>query len=217
MPPDVTSHERNLREVFTAGRTLSVHIARLSVLFEDLRLESFGAREMGPLEPLDKIGKHYRYFYFLRRMLVSLDEFAGALNQVNANVEWKRIRATFDSETEKRWDGAVKYFGAIRQKWQELRNWIGGHFLEKAAAFAIDNFNEDATGKIEIVMDHEERKGGIRLLYVEEIVATAMKQRLGSGEHSEEEFRAYINDLFTVMMTAVNEAVKAVHVIAVFS
>lgn len=216
MPPEVTAHERNLREVFTDGRTLPVHIVRLSVLFEDLRLESFGAREMGSLEPLDKIGKHYRYFYFLRRMLVSLDEFAGALNQINANAEWKQIRATLDLETEKRWYGAVKYFGTNRPKWQELRNWIGGHFLEKAAAFAISNFNEDAIGKIEIVMDREEQKGGIRLQYVEEIVATAMKQRLGPGEHSEEEFRAYINDLFTVMMTAVNEAVKAVHIIAVF-
>lgn len=189
---------------------------RLSVLFEDLRLESFGAREMGPIEPLDKIGKHYRYFYFLRRMLVSLDEFAGALNQINANAEWKKIRRSFDSETKKLWDDALKYFSVNRPKWRELRNWIGGHFLEKAAAFAVDNFKNDATGTIEIVMDREQKKGGIRLLYAQEIVATAMRQGLGPGEHPDEEFRTYINGLFTVMTTAVNEAVKAVHIIAVF-
>jgi hypothetical protein len=50
-------------------------------------------------------------FCFLPRMLVPLDESAGALNQINANAEWKQVRATLDLETEKRWDGAAKYFG----------------------------------------------------------------------------------------------------------
>ena len=106
MPPEITAHERNLRQIFTDGRKLPVQIARLSVLFEDLRLESFGAREMNPIEPLDRIGKHYRYFYFLRRMLVSLDEFASAIGQLSANAEWKRLRREFEPQLEADWDAA---------------------------------------------------------------------------------------------------------------
>ena len=215
MPPEITPHERKLREVFTDGRTLPVHIARLSVLFEDLRLESTAARHTDSIEQIDTSGKHYRYFYFLRRMLVSLDEFASALSQINGNGEWKRIRAGFDLETGQRWDGAMKFFSANRPQWRDLRDWMGGHFLEKAAAFAVDNFKKEATGKIEVVISREEKTGGIRLLYAEEIIATAMSQALGPGEHTDEEVAKYVNGLFTVMMTAVDEAVKAVHIIAV--
>ena len=216
MPPEVQSHERNLREVFWAGdRDLAVQVARLSVLFEDLRLESTAARHMGPIPQVDTSGKNFRYFYFLRRMLVTLDEFASALNQINANAAWKTIRKRFDKDTGRRWDAAVKYFGRNRPKWSNQRNQIGGHILESAARFAIENLKETATGKIEIVMDLDEQKGGIRLLYAEEIVAMNLRAALGPGQHTDEEVAKCVNELFTVMMTAVNEAAKAVHVIAV--
>jgi hypothetical protein len=59
--PEVTPHERNLREVFWSGRELAVHVARLSVLFEDLRLESTVARYTEPLPQVDTTSKNYRY------------------------------------------------------------------------------------------------------------------------------------------------------------
>jgi hypothetical protein len=98
MTADVTSLEQNLRHVFGGDRELSIRIARLSVLFEDLRLESAGAREPKPIEPLDQLGRNYRRFYFLRRTLVSLDEFAAALSQLNSCAEWKRRRPQFEPE-----------------------------------------------------------------------------------------------------------------------
>src|SRR6476620_3496134 len=148
--PDITSHEQLLREIFKDNRDLSVHVARLSVLFEDLRLESSAARYQGPIEQLDTSGKHYRYFYFIRRLLVSIDEFAGALHQINANAEWKRLRKDFDPDTELRWDSAVKYFASYRKRYDDHRDSIGGHFKEKTAAFAIENLRPDSTGTIEI-------------------------------------------------------------------
>ena len=209
-------HERKLHEVFGTGdRDLAVHVARLSVLFEDLRLEESATRHVEPISAIDTLGKNYRYFYFLRRMLVTLDEFASALNQLNRNPEWKKMRARFDTETEHRWDAAVKYFAHNRPKWPDLRNEIGGHFKESAARFAVENFRDSATGKIEIVMNREEQTGGIRLFYAEEIVAVNLSRSLGPGQHSDEEVARCVNDLFTVMMTAANEAVRAMHEIAV--
>ena len=215
--PEIRSYEKNLREVFWAGdRDLAVRVARLSVLFEDLRLESTAAREMKPIPQVDTSGKPYRYFYFLRRMLVTLDEFAGALHRINANPEWKEIRSHFDRETEQRWDGAVKYFSHNHAKWSELRDEIGGHFTESAARFAVENFRPTATGKIEIVLHWREQTGGIRLLYAEEIVAVNMKRALGPGQHTDDQVAEYMNELFTVVMTAVNEAVGVVHTIGLF-
>ena len=214
--PEIQVHERKLREVFGSGDPdLAVHVARLSVLFEDLRLEQRAARHVEPIPAIDTLDKNFRYFYFLRRMLVTLCEFASALNQINRNPEWKKMRARFDTETENRWDAAVKYFVHNRPKWSGLRNEIGGHFKESAARFAVENFRDTATGKIEIVLNREEQTGGIRLFYAEEIVAVNLSRSLGPGQHSDEEVARCVNDLFTVMMTATNEAVKAMHVIAI--
>lgn len=212
--PEITPHERSLRKVFWSGRELAVHVARLSVLFEDLRLESTAARYTEPIPQVDTTTKNYRYWYFLRRMLVTLDEFASAFHQINANEEWKRIRKGFEPDTEKRWDAAVKYFSANRAKWNDLRDSIGGHLKEKAVAYAVDQFRPDATGTVEIVVHREEQTAGIRLLYAEEIVAISLHQALGPGEHTDEQVRAFVSELFKLLMTAVNEAVKAVHVIS---
>ena len=202
-------------DVFAGAGDLAVHVARICVLFEDLRLESAAARHREPVELLDTTGKNYRYFYFLRRIMLSLDEFVSAVQQINKSDEWKKIRAQFDRETEKRWDSAVKFITNNRTKWDHLRNMIGAHFKESAAKYAVENLRPESTGKIEIVVDREEQTAGIRFLFAEEIVAVAMKQVLGPGPHSDEELSKYLNDLFTVMMEAVNEAVKIGHTIAV--
>ena len=71
--PDV--YESKRREVFWQGdRELAIRVARVCVPFEDLRLEYIGSRATESL-PLDPLSKQYRKFYFLRRSLVSLDEF----------------------------------------------------------------------------------------------------------------------------------------------
>lgn len=57
------------------------------MLFEDLRVEYWGAHEDGRL-PLDKLWIEYRRFYFLRRSLVTLDEFADAISRLNALPSW---------------------------------------------------------------------------------------------------------------------------------
>jgi hypothetical protein len=62
--PDV--YERKLRDVFWEGdRLLAIRMARVCVLFEDLRLEYLGSRTTSDL-PLDALSKQYRKFYFLR-------------------------------------------------------------------------------------------------------------------------------------------------------
>jgi hypothetical protein len=51
LAPEIQTHKKNLREVFWSGdRDLAVYVARLSVLFEDLRVESTAARHMGAIE-----------------------------------------------------------------------------------------------------------------------------------------------------------------------
>jgi hypothetical protein len=86
--PDV--YDVKLRRVFWEGdRELAIRVVRVCVLFEDLRVEWAGSRANEDL-PLDELSKQYRRFYFLRRSLVTLDEFCGALNRLNEVKVWKK-------------------------------------------------------------------------------------------------------------------------------
>jgi hypothetical protein len=113
--PDV--YECKLREVFWKGdRELAIRVARVCVLFEDLRLEYIGSRATEDL-PLDALSKQYRKFYFLRRSLVSLDEFCGALNRLNEVKAWKKyVESHDDKRRRKMWADAVKFFNAKKKR-----------------------------------------------------------------------------------------------------
>jgi hypothetical protein len=91
---------------------------------------------------------------------------------------------------------------------------MGGHFLERAAKFFVENVPEASVGGIAIVMNREEQRGGVRLSYVEEIVATLMRSSLGPGDHSDSAIGECVSELFTGMLTGVNHAVSAMHCIA---
>jgi hypothetical protein len=211
---EIRTHETNLRDAFWNPKDLGVHVARISVLFEDLRLEYTGAHPTESFPALEIISRNYRYYYFVRRLLVSLDEFASALHQINANGAWKAIRKTLDTSEEKRWHDAVTFFSNHRKEWQDLRNWIGGHFKESSAAFAVDNFLPDEKGKMAIVLNHSEKTGGARLYYTEQIVAIALTQPLGPGPHATATVQKYIQGFFSTVEAALNHAVAVGHVIA---
>jgi hypothetical protein len=51
------------RGILGRDRELAIRVARVCVLFEDLRLEYIGSRTTEDL-PLDALSKQYRKFYF---------------------------------------------------------------------------------------------------------------------------------------------------------
>jgi hypothetical protein len=208
------THTRRLSEVFPRGSQFAVSIARLSVLFEDLRLEN-DALTIEPIPKLETVGKYFRYYYFLRRTLVSIDEFVSALHTLNADSEWKKIRATFDADTERRWSAAVDFLTTNRSRWSTLRNEIGGHFKKDAAEYAVTGLPPGDEGKIEIILNDVNKTGGIRLHYAADLVGIAIYKSLGPGQHTRDEVAAYANRLFTVVREAVNHAVTVVHTIGV--
>ena len=81
--PELEIYEKKVRDVLDPTN-LEFHaiIARLSVLFEDLRIEEYASRPE-KLEELDIIGKSYRKMYFLRRSIATLVEFASAIEMLD--------------------------------------------------------------------------------------------------------------------------------------
>src|SRR5687768_4799976 len=111
----------NLRAVFWQGdRDFAVRVARLCVLYEDLRIEYHGARAPA-IADVDVLSAMYRQFYFIRRSLVTLIEFQGALSQINRG-KWKRwVEQHKNPAIRKGWRDAIRFFNQNYKKWEAVR------------------------------------------------------------------------------------------------
>ena len=90
--PELEIYEKKVRDVLDPTN-LEFHaiIARLSVLFEDLRIEEYASRPER-LEELDIIGKSYRQMYFLRRSIATLVECASAIEMLDQRPGVSKIK-----------------------------------------------------------------------------------------------------------------------------
>src|ERR1700756_4122568 len=91
-PKETRLRSGNLSNIFSVHIRKQLHqdIARLCVLFEDLRIEIAGiaTKELGPL---DDAGEKGRSLYFLRRSIGTLHEFANALDKIDNSPEFGDI------------------------------------------------------------------------------------------------------------------------------
>ncbi len=207
-------YERRLQNVFWNGdRVLASRIARVCVLFEDLRIEYQGAKADQDT-PLDALSKSYRKFYFLRRSLVTLDEFCGALNRLNEIKEWKNYVEQHDNQVRRKmWIEAVQFFNAKKKRFETIRGDIGGHYPEKVAAWAVNRFQPDTTGTFEIAYGN--MTADAKLHFATELVASVILRtaREQEGMSSDEEIEQFIRGIFDDVTDGWQHAVNAVHLI----
>ncbi len=217
--PETLTFERNLLDVFGADDPQFVARAiRLFVLYEDLRIEYLGAMTHVPIEALDDIGMRFRRNYFIRRSLVSLIEFSGALNRLNSVREWREHIGQKNDDIAKRWQVAVRYFNDNHKRWETLRGDIGGHYSESAAAFALKNLNPAAVGEFHMRQFHGRQKGGVLFSFANEFVAIAMRKTIGTEERqelpTEKELHEFYGGLFEAITDGWQHAVDAVNIVA---
>lgn len=189
-----------LQQVFAYGRSeLLTCLAQMSVLYEDLRIETFAlTADDSEVKRLDYLDKRYRIHYFLRRSMVTLLEFRGALLRISKTSEFKAERAAAlrpGAPDNKKRNGdlfqilaaALKFFESRHNLLKDLRNAVGGHFTDAAAATATENLESNASGKLEITFDASGRGGGAKLYFAGEIAATAFVGTLPGVKTRDEE------------------------------
>lgn len=202
MPRQVSSQTRvgELRRVFRADQKqpFDAFIARLCVLYEDLRIELFAisADSIPPLDTLDpaeenaekqEIGK-YRRNYFLRRSIGTLYEFAEGLRLLEGCPEFASILATSDTETAAVWTGAIAFFRSKESLIKQVRHDIGGHFGSKAAIYAVANLSPKAVSKVQLTYRGPNRRCDPRLHFAGDIAASAFLRHLpGATVHEQVE------------------------------
>jgi hypothetical protein len=210
--------------VFAQGKSpLMDCLAQMSVLYEDLRIETFALTANDEdVKRLDHLDKRYRVHYFLRRSIATLLEFRGALLKMSRTEEFKAERAScfhrdasLTRKSQRELFGmvsdALTFFHNHHDVLKNLRNAVGGHFGDAAAHQATANVDPDAVGKLEVTFDKSRQGGGSKLHYAGEIAATAFTKHLPAIKPRQEE----IGDTIRMIRDGYAHLTKAMHALVV--
>ena len=202
-----------LERAFGGGRSpLLDSLAPLSVLYEDLRIETFAiAADEQELKRLDELGSKYRVNYFLRRSIATLLEFEGVLHKLSKTPQYKAARRNTDKDLIRKVEDAIRFFQEHHKLLKSLRNDIGGHFSDEAAAFATRHAEPDTIAKLEITFHPSGKGGGAKLHYAGEIAATAFTRSLPGSKPLAEEIKGVI----CTIREAYAQATGAMHALVV--
>jgi hypothetical protein len=200
---------KELRRVLPHSE-LNMHIGRLAVLFEDLRIEMYAASHRRKLASLDYTHSGYRRLYFLRRAIATLIEFIGTLEKLNQRPEFQDIKKRFSSEETSQWDAGIAFFAQHKEMFKTVRNDIGGHFQQSIVAYALENAGAKTMAKMSIVVGSNDGAGP-KLNFAADIVAIAFTKH--KGDRTEREFFEYLLKLF---IQGMGHATMAVHLISAY-
>jgi hypothetical protein len=153
-------------------------LARLSVLYEDLFLEVIGAgMEPGTAPQMEPLGPAYRHVYFMRRAVATALEVKDVVEQIAVTPEFREIEAravsSGDSHYVREWVQPQNFFKSNRALLKKIRDDVGGHFGDQAAASALKVIGDDYSVGVKIEVDIE---GRVRVLlpFAAELAATAL-------------------------------------------
>ena len=224
MPKQLRSISRrgSLRRVFRSDeeRLIDAYIARLCVLYEDLKIEilAISADSIPNLDVLDPVAEYtaprnvgkYRRNYFLRRAIATLYEFAEGLRLLSECPDFAPVEPDFDSDAKKEWRTATDFFNQNKGLIKNVRNDIGGHFGSQAAIYAVPNLSLDAAGKIEIERDAPNGRIWAKMHFAGDIAAAALMRHLQGGT-PEEQVGGFMDNL---LVPGLRYATGCVHILA---
>ena len=201
--------DRLFRYTDNDEKAMQVQFARIAVLYNDLALENVAAKELSiPL--LDKSGMEARRFYFVRRSIGTVSELRNAIRALNGNKSFKTRKAKWPDTPQEEWDDLVRFFEANHDYLKNWRNDVGGHFDDKAAAFAIDNIEPDVVACLELF--RRDDSADVRLKFAYPLVAIALVKNREASTHSVEEFTLAA---FRFLEEAVHHSQNAARIIVV--
>jgi len=179
-----------LQRVFRSGQSdLLNTIARLAILYEDLRLEmrEFQKSHTAVIE-LGEEDTENRVPYFLRRALETLVEFGRGLNALRGMAEFKSATPSLAPLDAKYIIDADKF---IQHNWariKELRNEFAGHIQADAVEFAVKHLTNEV-GKVTWNPDPSGWTVGIECDFAGVLLAGVISSKLQSGTDVMSELR----------------------------
>src|SRR5579884_1791125 len=144
-----TTRFADLGRVFKSGESMMLtSIARLAVLYEDLRLEITELRTIHAMHGATEAPiPDYRAIYFLRRAINTLDEFRRGLTAVRKYDEFKQAERNLTSLDANSILSADRFLQKNLKQINDFRNEFGAHIQEQGVRFAVENLG-GAVGSI---------------------------------------------------------------------
>lgn len=195
--------------IFPNTDPINVQLARLVVLYEDLKIEVTCASTNEAVPAAEALGEDYRHLYFLRRAFATLEEFDTAFHQLNMDRDFKRALKGWSTAHRNEWARMIKFFAHNRQFLKDVRNAIGGHFSDAAAKFALDEVYKDSVAQLEIIAHPTATGAGVKFHLAGDLVANALLKEKGTKKDSD-----YVRELFEFGLKGYEEATHAMHLIA---
>jgi hypothetical protein len=203
----------NLDKLFPShSRRLNAHVARLTVLYEFLRLELRGTSETDSLKQLEKTGYDFRKFYFMCRAIGTAWEFAEEFLLINKFEPFKDIKDQFSGAHRRQWDECQKFFEREEPRLKRIRNDIGGHFGFPASLYAVQNLENAGKGLFEFHIDLGKNSSGVCFRFAEQLLAAAMSRQKREAETAQQFFER----TFTFLNDAFHHAVRSTDLVAVY-
>lgn len=200
---------KRINQIFRRGSDYDARLARVAVLFEDLRLERL-ATAADSIESLDRSGVELRRFYFIRRSIGTLKEFAEALRLLNQSADFGPIRASFGDDAAAKWAKSIRFFERREPYLAKIRNDFGGHFGEEPARFVIEHLH-DGPVDFEYESNQAAGTGTARLKFASEIVAISMGRHQLASE-PDDHFRM----LFRLVLAGYGHAHRCADMLTAF-
>lgn len=174
----------NMGRIFGGGDSQLLNcIARLSVLYEDFRVEHTALGEIAALSDKERPLHWYRFMYQIRRSVATMNEYQGGLTQVLRTNEFKQARLSdIDSAYIAE---ANRYLQHACGRIKEWRNAIGGHFQYSAAETACRNIPDRAIGSV-TWNSGADAALGLHLQYAEHFIAGAINGLVTAVDSLEE-------------------------------
>ena len=208
-PSRYTARAKRIRPLFEpVDDEFSIQLARLIVLYEDLRIEVAGSvnRE---IPGLDETGRQYRKLYFVRRAFATIDEIRGALNQINSTTKMKALRSHLSEDSVAEWMTALQFFNEQAGFVGDQRNLYGGHFLYKTAKFALAHLSSATVGVVGIEKSQIKRSAHVVFKFALELVGIGL-----TADRAEEDIQQFAQRNFDVLTTAMRHATTAIHIVS---
>jgi hypothetical protein len=203
----------NLEKLFPPHNVrLNAHVARLTVLYEFLRLELRGTTETDGLKELEKTGYDFRKFYFMCRAIGTAWEFAEEFLLINKFEPFREIKGQFSPAHKRQWDECVRFFKSEEPRLKRIRNDIGGHFGYPASLYAVQNLDTAGRGLFEFHIDLGKDSSGVCFRFAEQLLAAAMSKQKRKGETSQQFFER----TFTFLSDAFQHAVRSTDLVGVY-
>lgn len=178
----------NLGRVFKEGESEALNgVARLSVLYEDLRLELNELKQLAhKLQETGKVEGEFRVAYFMRRALVTLVEFRRGLTMVRKTAEFKQAQPFLPNLHSKSLLEADQYFQQNEKRIKEFRNEFGGHVQSAGIGFATKHLS-NVVGSVAWNRSSDGWTIGLECHFAADLVSGAITSRLVGGADVKDE------------------------------